>query len=194
MKNKTSSMILQLLLPTLVFIILGLVVLGDFVLQPNNTLFTFTIFGFSAVLFYYLIVEYNIRTFVLIGLLFTILMLAIFLQTPNILINIRNLNWFFLIGVLSYLISKIKKTNWYLDSKIWVSISWFLGFIVIYLIMLLLNIYVYQFYNVDERFTFSFYIQQALKIGGVLGVGLCWGFLLTQSIREYLIKAEGKAV
>ena len=184
MERKIKIMLFNVAIPTLCFILLGLLLIGVFILQPTVTLFTFTIFGFAAILFYNLIILYGVRSFILFGILYTLLVLAIYMQSTNILINIRNINWFILIGVLAFSISYFEKKSWYKNSKIWVITSWFLGFICVYLLMAVLNIYIYQFYHIDERFGFLFYAGQAIKIGGILGFGIGLGNLITQSFSK----------
>jgi hypothetical protein len=188
MTRKMKIMLLNIVIPTLCFVVLGLLFIGGFILQPSNTAFTFTIFGFAAILFYNLITQYAIRSFILNGLLFSLLALGILMPTTNILLNLRNLNWFILIGILAYSISYVEKKNWYKDSKIWVITSWFIGFICAYVTMTILNIYVYQFYQIDERFGLLFYMKQAMKIGGVLGLGIGLGNIVTQEFIKTNVK------
>ena len=184
MEYKIKTVLLNIAVPTFCYILLGALLIGWFILQPNNTLFTFTIFGFAAVLFYNLIIHYDIKSFILLGLLFTLLVLISFMHATNIIKNIRNINWFILIGVLAFSISYLEKKKWYKDSKAWVISSWFFGFICVYLLMAVLNIYVYQFMHIDERFGLLFYAKQSIKIGGVLGFGIGLGNFLTQLLSK----------
>ena len=74
MERKIKVMLLNVAVPTFCFILLGALLIGGFILQPNNTLFTFTIFGFAAILFYNLLIQYGIKSFILLGLLYTLLL------------------------------------------------------------------------------------------------------------------------
>jgi len=78
----------------------------------------------------------------------------------------------------------MEKKKWYRDSKVWIISSWFLGFICVYLLMTVLNIYIYQFYPIDERFGLLFYAKQSIKIGGVLGFGIGLGNFIVQLLSK----------
>lgn len=178
---------IKIAIPTMCFIVLGILFLGIYILQPNNTAFFFTIYGFAAVLFYYLVIHYGNRIFVLLGLLFSLIILVILKPTTNIIINIRNINWFILIGVMVFIISHYEKRGYYKNSNGRVIISWLIGFICVYVTMTLMNIYVYQFYQLDERFGLFYYMKQAIKISCVLGVGIGLGNVITQSFGNNFI-------
>lgn len=184
MKLKIKTMLIEIAIPTLCFVLLGLLFIGDFIIQPDNSLFFFTIYGLSAILFYNLIIHFGIRSFVLLGILFSLLMLLIFKPTTNILVNLRNINWFILIGILSYIISQFEKKGWHKSSMMLTVTSWFVGFILLYVIMALLNIYVYNFYKIGGEVGLFFYLRQSIKLGGVLGIGIGFGELITQSMKQ----------
>ncbi|MBX3009749.1 MAG: hypothetical protein KF816_17120 [Melioribacteraceae bacterium] len=177
-------MLINIIIPTIFFVVLGIFFVGGFIIDPRNTLFTFTIYGFAAVLFYNLIIRYSVLTFILFGLLFSLLALVIFKPTVNIMMNIRNINWFILIGIMAYIISRLKKRGYYKDSIVKVIVSWFIGFIVVYVTMTVLNIYIYQFYQVDERIGLLFYLKQAIKLGSILGIGIGFGIIVAQSLNN----------
>jgi len=59
MKDKIDiTMILNVAIQTLCYIVIGLLFIGSIILYPKNTAFTFTIFGFTAILLYNL-ANYN---------------------------------------------------------------------------------------------------------------------------------------
>lgn len=184
MERKIKKMFLNYAIPILCYVLVGILFIGGFILQPNNNAFTFTIFGFAAILFYNLVIQYSIRSFILDGLLFSLLTLVFFMPSENIIVILRNLNWFILIGVLAFSISYYEKKVWYKASKVWTIISWFIGFIIVYLIMSFLNIYVYQLYYIDERIGLLFYVKEAVKIGGVLGLGIGLGNIVLQTFSK----------
>src|ERR1035437_833635 len=87
-----------------------------------------------------------------------------------------------LIGLLSYYFTIIKKKERYLKSKAWIVSYWLFGFIILYVVMSFLNIYMFGFYPVDERFTVWLYLKQSVKIGGTLEIGIGLGSLISTFI------------
>lgn len=179
--KRKINIITQFLFPLVSFVALGLVFVGDYVIDPNNTLFTFTIFGFSAILFYNLIFYKGFKIFLLISILFTILFLVTLLPTSDLIRNLRNITWFISIGVLTFIISQIENKTWYKSSKVWIVASWFVGFVLVYIIMALQNIYIYHFYILDANYNLFFYISQSIKLGGLLGFGIGLGLLISRT-------------
>ena len=192
MEPKIKTLLVQIAIPVICYLIFGILFIGMFVIQPSNSLFTFTIYGFAAILFYNLIIHYGIRHFLLLGALFAILMLIIFKPSADIIVDLRNFTWYVVIGVLAYAISYYEKKNWYKQSQVWTASVWFIGFICVYIIMAVLNIYLYRLYHVNERFTVFFYIGQSIKLGGVLGAGIGLGNWITKTFVEKPSSAENQ--
>ncbi|MEW5842425.1 MAG: hypothetical protein AB1775_04095 [Bacteroidota bacterium] len=182
MKMETRTILIQIVVPTICFILMGIFFIGTPIIIPNNTLFSFTVFGFAAVLFYALLKHLGSRTFVLIGLLFAILALIILEPTTDMLINLRNFNWFVFIGIMIWLISILEKKNWYTRS--WIAATWMIGFVCVYALMTILNLYIYQVYRTNEVFTFFFYLKHAAKIGIVLGIGIGIGNIFLRELNS----------
>lgn len=109
-------------------------------------------------------------------------MIVVFQRSYHILRLGRNICWFILIGLLSYYFTIIKKKERYLKSKAWIVSYWLFGFIILYVVMSFLNIYMFGFYPVDERYTFWLYLKQSVKIGGTLGIGIGLGSLISTFI------------
>ena len=54
--------------------------------------------------------------------------------------------------------------------------------IAVYLVMTLFNVYVFNFYRINEQISLSYYISQAIKMGGILGLGIGLGYDLARLI------------
>ena len=182
MKDDIKIIIGQISIQIACFIIIGLLLIGIYIVKPNNTIFSFTIYGISAILFYRYCRRTNLKNFILLATLYSILMIVVFQRSYHILRLGRNICWFLLIGLLSYYFTIIEKKEWYLKSKSWIVSYWLFGFIIVYVVMSFLNIYVFGFYPVDERYTVLLYMKQSVKIGGTLGIGIGLGSLISSYI------------
>lgn len=183
MENIKASAI-QIGIETICFIVAGILLIGFYIIDPHNTLFSFTIFGFSAVLFYQILVNSDTRNFILWGILISLITTILF--KPNyyyhIVIYVENFCWFVCIGLVVYFLAFIGKKGWYKESKLWILTSWFIGFIVIYVVMTIMNIYVFDLYKTNHQITVFFYLPLAIKIGGTLGLGIGLGNLISSFI------------
>lgn len=186
MEPVIKSIIGQISVQIACFIIMGILLFGIYILEPNTTAFSFTIYGVSAVLFYNYCRRANLFHFILLALLYSILIIIFYQRSSHLIRLSRNISWFILIAFFSYYLTVIEKKDWYLKSKAWLMSSWLFGFIMIYVVMTLLNIFVFGFYPMDSQFTLSLYLKQSVKIGGTLGLGLGLGSL----INSYIFKEK----
>ena len=184
MNIELRNTFLQIIIPIVCFILLGVLAFGTYIIIPNNTGFYFTIFGITAILFYTFRKRTSTKNYILLSVLFSILMIIIFLRSSHPLVLSRNLCWFVLIGLLVYYIVILEKKPKYLNSKLWTIIFWLFGIIGIYAVMTFLNIFVYRYYPLNEQLTIWLYLKQIVKIGGVLGFGIGIG----QSLAQYFLK------
>lgn len=179
MKTNMKDLLIQIGIETVFFIIIGILFIGYFVIVPNNTGFSYTIFGFSAIIFYQLLINSNLKSYIFLGLLISLFLILVFKTNNHVLVFIRNLCWFLWIGIMIYILVFIGKKNWFGTTKLWIIVSWFLGFVSVYILMTLMNIYVFDFYKTDQRVTVYFYLKEAFKIGGILGIGIGLGNLIS---------------
>jgi hypothetical protein len=171
---------LQIIIPIVCFILLGILAFGTYIIIPNNTGFYFTIFGITAILFYTFRKRNSIKNYILISAFFSILMIIIFLRSSHLLVLSRNFLWFILIGLLAHYIIILEKKPKYSYSKLWIIVFWLLGFLAIYAVMTFLNIFVYRYYPLIEPMNIWLYLKQVIKIGGVLGFGIGIGQFITR--------------
>ncbi len=178
MGKKLKDIFVQSGIEILCFAAAGILLLGYFVVVPNNTGFSYTIFGLSAVIFYQLMINKDKKSFILLGLLFSLLMVIVFKLNNHVLVLFRNFCWFIAIGLMIYFLGVIEKKEWYGISKLWPVAAWFLGFVLVYLFMTTLNIYVFKFYRTGSRISAISYLTEAVKIGGILGISIGAGNLI----------------
>jgi hypothetical protein len=179
MKTNMKEILIQVGVETMSFIVIGILFIGHFVIVPNNTGFSYTVFGFSAIIFYQLLINGNLKSYILLSMLISLFMVIIFKTNNNITAFIRNLCWFLYIGIMIYCLVFIGKKNWFRTTKLWILVSWFLGFASVYILMTLMNIFIFDFYKTDQQVTVFFYLREALKTGGILGLGIGIGNLIS---------------
>jgi CDP-diglyceride synthetase len=99
------------------FIIIGIVLIGIYIIEPNNTIFSYTIYGITAILFYNYCRLNSKKNFILLATLYSILMIVIFHRSSNILRLGRNISWFILIGLFTYYLTVIEKKSGFVSQK-----------------------------------------------------------------------------
>ncbi|HEX2869416.1 MAG TPA: hypothetical protein VHO03_20400 [Ignavibacteriales bacterium] len=189
MENRKGLRELKIFVHIFVFLVVGIILLGSAVASPSNSLFSFSMYGLSAVIFYYLLVNKGLKEFILGG-AFAVFIINVLLK-PNLelLVYTRNILWYILIGILTFIIYKKEKDK----PALYTAASWFGGFILVYLIMAFMNMYVFSFYRLNGNSTVLFYIMQSVKIGGVLGLGIGFGKILADFLmRNDLSSAKSK--
>lgn len=186
MKKKNEHIIVHILIQLFFLLIVGVILLGPSVIIPSNTFFAFSLYGFSAVIFYYLIVNHGLRIFLLLGTLLSIILIAVFKPSTDISVLMRNFLWYFLIGLLVIFINKLVKNK----SRVFIIASWFAGFAIVYILMTFMNVFIFGLYKTNENITFLFYIRQAIKVGGILGIGIGIGEIVAGSLFQNDLKTS----
>jgi len=187
MKTDIKLIIGQISIQIASLFIKGAFLFGIYIFEPKYFSFSYTIYGISAILLYNYCRLTTLKNFILLGLLYSILMIVVFQRSYNISKLGRNIIWFILIGLLSYYLTVIEKKEWYLKSKAWIVSYWLFGFIIIYVIMSFLNIYVFDFWPIiKDRYPVWLWLKQSVKIGGTLGIGIGLGSL----INTYIFKEK----
>lgn len=182
MENRKGQPALKIFIQVFVFLVVGIILLGSAVARPSNTLFSFSMYGLSAVIFYYLLVNKGLKGLITGGALLVLILNVIFKPGIELLPVIRNLLWYILIGIMTFIIYKNEKDK----PALYIAASWFGGFILVYLIMSFMNMYVFSFYKLNDYSTVFFYIRQSVKIGGVLGAGIGFGKILA----DFLMRSD----
>jgi hypothetical protein len=187
MKDDIKLIIGQISIQIASLFILGSFLFGIYIFEPKYFSFPYTIYGISAILFYNYCRWTTLKNFILLGLLYSILMIVVFQRSYHMLKLDRNIIWFILIGLLSYYLTVIEKKGWYLKSKAWIVSYWLFGFIIIYVVMSFLNIYVFDFWPIiKDRYPVWLWLKQSVKIGGTLGISIGLGSL----INTYIFKKK----
>ncbi|MFH1194381.1 MAG: hypothetical protein V1720_01635 [bacterium] len=179
MANKHLNMTIDSIIQAIIFILLGIAVLGIYVLDVDNTLFTYTLFGLAAILFEIVFKLRNLRDFIFICAFIAIFLIVVFLPSNDFKILLRNFFWFILIGFFVYSYNKHRLKIRWAKTKPGIVAFYLIGFLIIYIIATLLNIFVFESYSYIRSTSLMHYLSNAVKVGGVLGIGLGIGKIIT---------------
>ena len=67
---------------------------------------------------------------------------------------------------------------------------WIVALNLIYFIMLMLNIFVFNVYRINSELTFIFYLKHTLRFGTIYGLGIGLGYILAEFITGKLESSE----
>jgi len=192
MKIDLKEVSLQIIFKFICIELLGVLFIGDFIFDTANTMFTYTIFGVSTIVFYHIIKKWGVSDFLLAGSVYSVIVIVIFMPTTIVIGLFRNVMWFVSIGAMNYGGYKLESKKQFNDSNLKQFGYWFAAFIAVYLFMLCLNLYVFGLYRIDEYETAFMYFRQAIKIGGVLGIGTGIGIIFQKRFTNWQEKSGKK--
>lgn len=177
MKINLKDTSLQILIKVVCMIIIGFVFLGSAVLSTSNDLFSYTIFGLSIILFYYMIRIWGIKESILPAAIVSVIFILTLLNVSLISSFFKYLLCFIFFGALVYYISEFEKGKKY-SSLLFILLCWFLGPVLVYFVVGILNVYVFKLYILSEYESIISYCFNEIKTGAVLGISLSIGALL----------------
>jgi hypothetical protein len=179
MSNKYVNLTVDSIIQAIIFILLGIAVLGIYVLESGNTLFTYTLFGIAAILFEIIFKLRNLRDFIFICAFIAIFIIVVFLPSNDFQIVLRNFLWFLLIGVFVYANNKFRLRVKWGRTKSGIVAFYLLGILAVYIIGTLINVFVFGSFALISVSNLWYYLSNAIKTGGVLGFGLGLGKIIT---------------
>ena len=180
MNQLVKDSIINIAIELVCFVALGFLLVSSQVINPSNTIFSFTIFGFTAVILFNLLESQNNRAFVYAALGFILLFLILWFKDETMSLLIRNTLWFLFISGLTFISWNIMQRDDIRKSYIFPVFVWIVSFAFVYIFMTLINIYVFSFYHLNESITVTFYLLQAIKIGSILGGGFVIGTIIVK--------------
>jgi len=103
---------------------------------------------------------------------------------------IRNSLWFITIGIFTFLSYRILDTANLHKLLIIKLLVWIVAFNLIFFIMMMVNIFVFDVHRINSEMTFVFYLKQALRFGTIYGLGIGLGYMLAEFINGKLESSE----
>jgi hypothetical protein len=176
-KDKFKDVTLQILFKIVCLAFVGLLLIGSSIFRSSSTEFAYILYGVSAIFFSHFIKKWGVTDFLLFGSVYSLLLVITLMPSQNMLALFGNISWFIFIGALVILISLIEK-KYKFESKLSYFLTfayWLIGFIIVYLIMTLLNIYAFGLSPIDEFSSLAVYLLNNLKAGAIIGLGVGLG-------------------
>jgi len=180
MNQLVKDSIINIAIELVCFVALGFLLVSSQVINPSNTIFSFTIFGFTAVILFNLLEAQNKRAFVYAALGFILLFLILWFKDETMSLLIRNTLWFLFISGFTFISWNIMQRDDIRKSYIFPVFVWIVSFAFVYILMTLINIYVFSFYHLKESITVTFYLLQAIKISSIIGGGIGIGTIIVK--------------
>ncbi len=166
------------------FLAVGLLFFTPQLLNPKTTDFSFTIFGVCAVLFFNGLEFKSTRALSYVPLVVAFVVFILWFRNDSAAATARNALWLLLIAGGTYISWRVllRQTAW--NSLVLAVVIWPISFVVVYVVMGLLNIFVFRFYHVGwyyegVRITAGWYLIRGVEIGAVLGFGIGIGFIIS---------------
>jgi hypothetical protein len=189
MERQIARYLTSVILEVVCFLALGALILTPQIINPRTTYFTFTIFGLCAVFMFNALRFEPRKTLIFVAAIIVLASFIFAFRNSTVALAIRNLLWFILIVGGAYMTSKAIRRPSTGNPSVLGLVMWTAAFALIYLIMTILNIFVFRFYPIGveyERATISasWYFARALRIGAVLGFGIGIGFVVTNFVEK----------
>jgi|GEM_PF-1864098 len=175
-KDKT----VQIFIKIVVFVLTGYILLGGQVVSINDSMLSFTIYGISAIFFYNAIKKWGLKDFIIPACIYSIVLIMTLMRMTLFATFIRNFIFFILLGAFAYYAVLLEKKQIVKEKAYFIPLYWFAGSLFLFLIVTILNTFVFGLYILSEYQTFPGYLFTDLKTGAVFGVGISIGILLQQ--------------
>lgn len=178
MKIDFKDNTLQILIKFIIVELLGYIFVSSSILSTGDIMFSYTIYGLSIILFFHTIKIWGVKDFILPAAVYSVIVIMTFMQVSLVLAFFRNLVFFALLGTVCFLNFKLNSIKDKTVNLIAQFGFWTLGCMAVYLIIGILNVYVFNLYTLSEYETIVTYSLLQLKTGGVLGVSLGIGTVI----------------
>lgn len=178
MKISLKETSIQILFKIIIMIFAGYFLVSKSVVSLNDELFSYTIYGFTLILFYHTIKVFGIKDFVLPAGIYTVIVIMSLMHITLMSSLFKNILLFITLGIISFYGLKLS-TKFSGKTSIAASfLYWFMGGIAFYFIISVFNIYIFGLDILGMNETFITYCLKQFRIGAVLGAGIGLGMIL----------------
>jgi hypothetical protein len=168
----------------------GLLLVGPGLFNMESTAKYNLVFCLTAILFITILRFWRISDFIYIGMLVSMFIVFVWSHDNTFQIIIRNSLWFITTGILTYLSYRILNMPNLHKLLVIKLVVWIVALNLIYFIMLMVNIFVFDVYRINSELTFVFYLKHALRFGTIYGLGIGLGYILADFVTGKLESSE----
>jgi hypothetical protein len=162
----------------------GTLFLSVQILNPHNTIFSYTIFGLTAIILFNSLQYQGKRVFIYLAPTLMLVSLMAWFKIGEISLLVRDVLWFVLISVATFMSWSLLKKSTTSKINILPIVIWVIAGVIVYFLMTMMNIYVFGAYRLNDVITSGYYISQALKFGSTLGAGIGAGVAIVYIYRR----------
>ena len=190
MERQVGRYLESVVLEVICFLVLGTLAFTSVILNPRTMGFTFTIFGIWAVVVFNALQFEPRRTYMFVALIVVFMSFVLWFTRFTIGESIRYPFWLLFIAGGTFLTHKILRSGSLRNSSFLSILQWAVSFAMIYLVMTFRNIYLFKAYFIGVRYegveiNDFWYFARALEMGGVLGLGIGIGYVLSTHIDKW---------
>ncbi len=168
----------------------GLLLVGPGLFKMESTAKYHLVFCFTAIVLITILRYWRISDFIYVGLLLSMFIVFVWSRNDTLSMVIRNSLWFITIGIFTFLSYRILDTANLHKLLIIKLLVWIVAFNLIFFIMMMVNIFVFDVHRINSEMTFVFYLKQALRFGTIYGLGIGLGYMLAEFINGKLESSE----
>ncbi|MHB9014459.1 MAG: hypothetical protein ACYC49_19790 [Ignavibacteriaceae bacterium] len=177
MNSKINRIVTSILIEAVCFLLIGWLFAGNYIFNIHSTTFTYLIFGTASILLINILEYYSLRNFIFSAILFAFIFIIAYYKYYNPVSLVRNFLWFAVISFSIYVSSKFLTQEKYKTRKFLGVAVWMINFAVVYLVMLLINTYIFNFYPVAA---INQLLIIAFNMGTSMGLGIGIGYEISK--------------
>ncbi|MHB8580200.1 MAG: hypothetical protein ACYDA4_10115 [Ignavibacteriaceae bacterium] len=173
MSSKINLMISSIVIEAACFMLIGWMFEGNYyIFNIHSSTFTYLIFGTASIILINILEYFSLRNFIYSAILFSFIFILAYFKYYVPLSLVRNFLWFVVISSSIYFSSKFLTQEKYRTRKFLGIAVWMINFAVVYLVMLLVNTYIFNFYPaaaINQLFIIAFNMGTSMGLG--IGIG-----------------------
>ena len=182
MKINLKDTSIQILFKIVIVILAGLFLVSKSIISLNDSLFSYTVFGVSVILFYHTIKTFGFKDFILPALIYSAIVTLSLMNITLVSSFFRNILLFIILGAICY--SGIVFENKLKGIIKYPAVFgfWLIGLLLFYFCLSFFNAYIFGLYIFGPEESFMQYCLSQLYMGAILGSSIGLGMIIPKDI------------